>query len=731
MRIKLNFIIGLILIFSTLTVESEEIISGDAFISSLEESDQIGFFDKPAADIFLSQCNSLQKPALDNEIKMFCDVVVHSDVCQEVKEEDLMNCSDIKASRDFDVIKFFKGCTTGLFDSVKELIAFVWDVMKWVGNAVYNYKDTYREGAENLDSVKLYLVTEYDKAYEDASGISPVRSLKAANAVASTIAGMLFKGVQDYLHQEYEQFGCMNFEARTRSVCKVAGDIIIPPAAAFALIKYGTKSIKMSGNLKRSLSKGNNKDKSDGPDKDRENSDQATRDGPSAESKDVKRLSDERKDALPGPDSSKGRELAHTLSKGKGASKTVEEKLALFRDEPFSVREEYASMILKGLKLSPGGVIDEAAFMALVMQTGRYGSSFSKGPKDFARELLASIKKGPKASHETIDKFFKNKGSKTSARRSKKFKEMIDEIHKGSDIPLYSPKLLPPPTSHSKEIALATGRSLARKNDSKNTNDKDFIDGDAKRVDDADFSLTARGNVAATAGSAKVAKATAGKPKSSFGKKIAVSAGVVTTGVRLSRSSESSSTSGLTSDGNAESDKIPTLQIRVVGGDINDLIEPGSDQFDFEVEAYFEDSDMPVPPGKFEWECVPPGSDPEICDVTDYEPEGESQSVKLFERVPYVLEATYVVEPDVLASLGEPPRRLELTLEMKCETNESGTQCVSDDESRETASTEDGEGAEGLRQPFWWESLPPNAPPPQFQPGPPFQMRTFILPGSI
>ncbi|EQC47295.1 hypothetical protein [Bacteriovorax sp. Seq25_V] len=231
-----------------------QVMSSEEFIMKLQETNKLGVFDSASIEVFKNTCSSIDStiPAND-ELKFFCDVVTKSEVCQTQKKEDLLNCSNFEESKEFDVIDFLAGCTTGLFNSAKELLSFIWDAMKWVWEKGTNPGKSYQEASEYVDSVKLYLVTEYDKAYDKES--SPFRSAKAAKAVGGAIAKMLYKGIQEYLYKEYQEFGCLNFQARSEVVCKVAGDFIIPPAAAFAFLKMGPKAFKASDKVKDLLDK--------------------------------------------------------------------------------------------------------------------------------------------------------------------------------------------------------------------------------------------------------------------------------------------------------------------------------------------------------------------------------------------------------------------------------------------------------------------------------------------
>ena len=63
--------------------------------------------------------------------------------------------------------------------------------------------------------------------------------------MAGTIAKMLYDKIGSFLGQEYKEFGCLNFKARNKLICRVAGDLIIPPAAAFSLLKK-VRYVKMN-----------------------------------------------------------------------------------------------------------------------------------------------------------------------------------------------------------------------------------------------------------------------------------------------------------------------------------------------------------------------------------------------------------------------------------------------------------------------------------------------------
>ena len=244
--LKFSFIIFTIFLISEAvygktSASSGTFISSDEFIKQLRKTGKLGAFDTPAADLFQNVCpGCVKKGSATDSLKFLCETVTMSSACESVDKQDKLDCNNPSQSKEFDTIDFFAGCSVGLFDSVTELLSFVWDVLKWVWNTGTHPIDSYHEASEYAESVKLYLTTEYDKAYDQAS--SPFKSVKAAKAVAGKIAERLFNTIQEALYAEYLEFGCLNFRARMEMICKLAGEFIIPPAAALALLKKGPKA---------------------------------------------------------------------------------------------------------------------------------------------------------------------------------------------------------------------------------------------------------------------------------------------------------------------------------------------------------------------------------------------------------------------------------------------------------------------------------------------------------
>lgn len=226
----------------------------NAFIGELIHNREIGigFFSLPTIDLFKSLCSDQSVHIRANEgIERICEVVKSSDVCQSIPQDDRLNCDELRAGAKRNPFEFLQGCTTGLFDSATEMLSFAMQALETIFHAVFNPIDTtsetITETTEYFRSTKLYLTNEFDKAYEEAS--PPFRRTKAAGQMLYSISSLLINNIQQFLTNHYQEFGCLNFRARMEAVCLVASEVLIPPASALALLKYGSKAIKSSSKV--------------------------------------------------------------------------------------------------------------------------------------------------------------------------------------------------------------------------------------------------------------------------------------------------------------------------------------------------------------------------------------------------------------------------------------------------------------------------------------------------
>lgn len=181
-----------------------------------------------------------------------CKIVTNSEVCKNVPKKDLLNCSSPDKAMYADAWDFIKGCGNGVFNSVKDLLTFFWDIMVWAWDNTTSSEargKTSQQAQEYIAATKLYLNTEYQKAY--ARSTPPMREMKAVGSMSGAIGRMLINKVTETVQQNYREFGCFNNEAKSKYICKLIGDVFIPPAGFVAFLKYGPEAAKQFPNLKK------------------------------------------------------------------------------------------------------------------------------------------------------------------------------------------------------------------------------------------------------------------------------------------------------------------------------------------------------------------------------------------------------------------------------------------------------------------------------------------------
>lgn len=187
-------------------------------------------------------------------INQMCEVVTKSHLCAKVPKEDLLQCSTLNrnvltsyAVNNWDRLM---GCAQGAFNSVKDTLSFFWEIMKWAWNNSTSSEARGKSAAavsEATNAAKLYLHTEYQKAYAKAS--PPLQEVKAISSMNAAIGKLIWDKIVEFIQEQSEEFGCLNEEGKAKRVCKVAGDIFLPPTGALALVKYGSKGLKQLPNL--------------------------------------------------------------------------------------------------------------------------------------------------------------------------------------------------------------------------------------------------------------------------------------------------------------------------------------------------------------------------------------------------------------------------------------------------------------------------------------------------
>ena len=194
--------------------------SGDRFIKHLTNQGKPGFSDTTRVGLFPSSCQAMDcdpyaSSSLNKDLSFSCEALLAQPVCQGVGEEDRIQCgTHFHNSTNFNALEFLAGCTTGLFDSAKNFFLFMWEVLKWVGRTTLHPTESLAGAASAIGSAGLYLGSEYQKAYSQAR--SPFRTIQATSLMGAAVAGLLYRGIKDFVSHKSQEFNCLNFQAQTK-----------------------------------------------------------------------------------------------------------------------------------------------------------------------------------------------------------------------------------------------------------------------------------------------------------------------------------------------------------------------------------------------------------------------------------------------------------------------------------------------------------------------------------
>jgi len=245
--------------FATPSEEAQETTDEktvEMFINNLKTDGAFIGLDQPSIDLFKTeaskcvQCFENSRTHFKDALQLMCEIITKSEVCQVVEQDDLMNCTKWKTDRqDFSAIDLVSKCSSGVWESAVGLFQFIWKALKWTFEKSTHPIQTYQEASEMMDFVKLYVATEFDKAYDrekikdDSFGLD----MRATMALGTQIMQDVLNPILKYLEKEYDQFACLNHKARTEAICNMVSDVFMPPLFALSVIKFGPKAIKSSG----------------------------------------------------------------------------------------------------------------------------------------------------------------------------------------------------------------------------------------------------------------------------------------------------------------------------------------------------------------------------------------------------------------------------------------------------------------------------------------------------
>lgn len=257
-RIFFLFLAGLLLTQSVLALNPNGNASGQQLTQELFRSGRLGLSDIPARSIFLSEtCDSVvtQNGTIDDKLKLFCEVVTKSDHCKDVPPNELLNCLRPQSTPLAEGLDFLKGCAVGVFHSARDLLSFIWEAGKFIWENITDMNrasQSLDKASQFANSIKLYIYTEYDKAYDSAA--TP-KGINAGRAVAEKMLSFVVNKLMEMVKESYYEFGCLNTAAKSERVCKLMSDFILPPAALFAFLKRGALAAKSFPGIERGLAR--------------------------------------------------------------------------------------------------------------------------------------------------------------------------------------------------------------------------------------------------------------------------------------------------------------------------------------------------------------------------------------------------------------------------------------------------------------------------------------------
>ncbi|MCY4321618.1 MAG: hypothetical protein OXC37_04375, partial [Bdellovibrionaceae bacterium] len=191
---------------------------------------------------------------MDENYKSICHALVNSPLCKDVKEDKLISCESNQGkflSLASNVGNSIWGC---LRYSVGELLAIIWRLMKWVTGHVFedSRQNTADMAGYATDSVKLYLHSEYEKAYKLAK--EPGRKAKALGAVASSIGKMMYYSMEDLVREDVSEWSCLNAKGKSGKVCAwaltvISGGILVRSFVKKIMNQTAKQSVKTTAKL--------------------------------------------------------------------------------------------------------------------------------------------------------------------------------------------------------------------------------------------------------------------------------------------------------------------------------------------------------------------------------------------------------------------------------------------------------------------------------------------------
>lgn len=172
-----------------------------------------------------------------------CEVLRKSELCKDVEPEDQIKCKDNEENQ-IDVFSFgfLYNCGAGLVESLVDLFKFLVGAIKGILGYTFDSEtrnEVNQALGEYYDSFTNYLAVEFDKARDETDS-----DFAAVKMVAGNLLKTMFTKLKEEIENSYYGLGCYNQSARAERLCKVIGDVIMPPVVALKLIFNGPKWAK-------------------------------------------------------------------------------------------------------------------------------------------------------------------------------------------------------------------------------------------------------------------------------------------------------------------------------------------------------------------------------------------------------------------------------------------------------------------------------------------------------
>ncbi|MGE3611062.1 MAG: hypothetical protein AB7I27_15835 [Bacteriovoracaceae bacterium] len=201
-----------------------------------------------------NQCElaNQDRAKIDHLLRKVCEIQNNSPYCREIPKEQRKNCHDLQNESQLNLWKDFKACAKGALDSAESILNFIWEILTWIKDNTISsesrakttsYIDSYTE------SIKLYLVAEYQKGLDIVA--PPFKTFKAASLMMGVLGDLIISNINNAIESKVASYKCLNQEAKAVMVCKSLGKILVPPAGAIALIKYGPSGLSKIPGLEK------------------------------------------------------------------------------------------------------------------------------------------------------------------------------------------------------------------------------------------------------------------------------------------------------------------------------------------------------------------------------------------------------------------------------------------------------------------------------------------------